>query len=147
MKRISLSVVTLGVQDIARSRAFYESLGLAAAQGSNAHVTFFDANGVVLALYGRCALAKDACVEDSAPGFAGATLAWNVEDPAAVDACMARAVDAGAKVVKPAQKAFWGGYHGYFSDPDGHLWEVAHNPFWPLDGQGRPQLPGRAKKT
>lgn len=136
-----LSVVTLGVEDIARSRAFYEALGFQASSDSNANVTFFDAGGVVLALFGRCALAKDAAVEDSAPGFSGVSLAWNVANDAAADAAMAVAHAAGAKLLKPAQKAFWGGYHGYFADPDGHIWEVAHNPFWPLDANGRPQLP------
>lgn len=145
--KISLSVVTLGVENIAASRSFYEALGLAASRDSNAHVAFFDANGVVLALYNRCALAKDACVDDGAPGFSGITLAWNVEGEAAVDGCMARAGSAGARIVKPAQKAFWGGYHGYFADPDGHLWEVAHNPFWPLDAHSRPQLPAPAGST
>ncbi len=140
-----LSVVTLGVEDIARSRAFYEALGFKASSDSNANVTFFDAGGVVLALFGRCALAKDAAVEDSAPSFSGVSLAWNVADDAAADAAMAVAHAAGAKLLKPAQKAFWGGYHGYFADPDGHIWEVAHNPFWPLDANGRPQLPPPAE--
>lgn len=140
-----LSVVTLGVEDIARSRAFYEALGFKASSDSNANVTFFDAGGVVLALFGRCALAKDAAVEDSAPGFSGVSLAWNVADDAAADAAMAVAHAAGAKLLKPAQKAFWGGYNGYFADPDGHIWEVAHNPFWPLDANRRPQLPPPAE--
>lgn len=142
---LSLSVVTLGVRNIAAARSFYEALGLTAAPGSNEHVTFFDANGVVLALYGRAALAEDAAVEDSETGFAGVTLAWNVANETAVDNCMARAAAAGAMLVKPAQSAFWGGYHGYFADPDGHLWEVAHNPFWPLDANRRPQLPKAAQ--
>lgn len=140
-----LSVVTLGVEDIARARAFYEALGFKASADSNANVTFFDAGGLVLALFARCALAKDAAVEDSVPGFSGVSLAWNVADEAATDAAMALALSAGAKLLKPAQKAFWGGYHGYFADPDGHIWEVAHNPFWPLDAHGRPQLPPPAE--
>ncbi len=140
-----LSVVTLGVADIARARAFYEALGFKASSDSNASVTFFDAGGVVLALFARCALAKDAGVDDGVPGFSGVSLAWNVADEAATDAAMALALSAGAKLLKPAQKAFWGGYHGYFADPDGHIWEVAHNPFWPLDDNGRPQLPPPAE--
>ena len=142
-----LSVVTLGVADIGRARAFYEALGFKASRDSNANVTFFDAGGVVLALFARCALAKDAAVEDSSPGFSGVSLAWNVGDEAAADAAMARAVKAGARLLKPAQKAFWGGYQGYFADPDGHIWEVAHNPFWPLDADGRPQLPPPVEGT
>lgn len=142
-----LSVVTLGVADIARARAFYEALGFKASRDSNASVTFFDAGGVVLALFARSALAKDAAVDDSGPGFSGVSLAWNVGDEAAADAAMALALKAGARTLKPAQKAFWGGYHGYFADPDGHIWEVAHNPFWPLDADGLPQLPPPVEST
>lgn len=137
-----LSVVTLGVDEIASARAFYEALGFVASSDSNANVTFFDAGGAVLALFARAALAKDAGVGDTAPAFPGVTLAWNVRDEADVDTAMAKALDCGAHILKPAQKAFWGGYHGYFADPDGHIWEVAYNPFWPLDAQGRPLLPG-----
>lgn len=136
-----LSIVTLGVEDIARSRAFYEALGFTASTDSNENVTFFDAGGVVLAVFGRIALAKDAGVSDSVPGFSGISLAWNVESELAADAAMALALVAGARIVKTAQKAFWGGYHGYFADPDGHVWEVAHNPFWPMDASGTIQLP------
>lgn len=136
-----LTLVTLGVADVARSRAFYEALGFKASRDSNPNVTFFEAGGVVLALFARCALAKDANVEDSAPGFSGIALAHNVSSPEETDAALAEAVKAGAKLVKPGQNAFWGGYSGYFADPDGHLWEVAHNPFWPLDAGGRIVLP------
>lgn len=136
-----LTLVTLGVTDVARSRAFYEALGFKASRDSNPNVTFFEAGGVVLALFARCALAKDANVEDSAPGFSGIALAHNVSSPEETDAALAEAVKAGAKLVKPGQNAFWGGYSGYFADPDGHLWEVAHNPFWPLDAGGRIVLP------
>jgi len=149
--KLSLSVVTLGVANIAVSRKFYETLGLCASRDSNAQVAFFDANGVILALFGRDALAQDALAQDVlaqdagaenvAPGFSGVTLAWNVAGETEVDSCLARAEHAGARITKPAQKAFWGGYHGYFADPDGHLWEVAYNPFWPLDALKRPQLP------
>ena len=139
-----LTLVTLGVADVTRARAFYEALGLRASSESNPSVTFFQAGGVVLALFGREALAKDAAVEDSVPGFSGIALAHNVTSPDEVVAVLAEAVKAGAKLVKPGQKAFWGGYSGYFSDPDGHLWEVAHNPFWPLDGDGRVVLPAPA---
>ena len=137
-----INLVTLGVSDIARSRAFYERLGFKASSASNADVTFFEANGVVLGLFGHEALAEDAHVT---PGkvaqFRGVSLAWNAESEDVADAIMAHAAKAGATIVKPMQKVFWGGYSGYFADPDGHLWEVAHNPFFPLDPQGHLSLP------
>ncbi len=136
-----ITFVTLGVADVARSRAFYERLGFVASSMSQAGVAFFDAGGVVLSVFGRKALAGDARVVDDGPGFAGVALAHNVESAAAVDRVLAEAVAAGATLRKPGQTVFWGGYAGYFADPDGHLWEVAHNPFLPLDGQGRPILP------
>lgn len=137
-----LTLVTLGVTDIAASRAFYERLGFTASTDSNPDVTFFDAGGVALALFGRTALADDANVTAMPAGFSGVTLAHNVKSDADVDAVMDEAVAAGATVTKPAAKTFWGGYAGYFSDPDGHLWEIAHNPFWPMDNAGRVILPG-----
>jgi catechol 2,3-dioxygenase-like lactoylglutathione lyase family enzyme len=136
-----LSFVTLGVADIARARAFYDKLGFRASSASNPDVVFYDVGGVVLALFGRAALAADAKVPESAPGFSGVALAHNVRSEAEVDAVLAEAVAAGAKLIKPGEKAFWGGYTGYFADPDGHLWEVAFNPFFPLDDTGRVQLP------
>lgn len=143
--RPRLSFVTLGVADVASARGFYERLGFKASSMSQEGVAFFDAGGVVLALFGRAALAEDAKVEDkvgdTAPGFSGVALAHNVGSDAEVDAVLAEAVAAGATLRKPGQKVFWGGYSGYFADPDGHLWEVAHNPFLPLDADGRPLLP------
>ena len=139
--RPRLTLVTLGVEDMVRARKFYETLGFQASSASNDNVTFFDAGGVVLGLFGRAALAKDATVTDSAPGFSGISLAHNVGSEAEVDATIAEAVAAGGRLVKTAHKVFWGGYSGYFADPDGHLWEVAHNPFFPLDAEGRVQLP------
>ena len=136
-----LSLVTLGVADIARARKFYEALGFKASSASQESVVFLSAGGVVLSLYGRAALAEDAHVENSAPGFTGVTLAHNCRTEAEVDAVIAHAVACGATLRKPAQKVFWGGYSGYFADPDGHLWEVAHNPFFPLAADGRVQLP------
>ncbi len=136
-----LSLVTLGVTDMVRARRFYETLGFRASAASNANVTFFDAGGVVLGLYGRAALAEDAHVPDEAAGFAGVTLAHNVASEAEVDRVIAEAIAAGGTLKKPGQKVFWGGYSGYFADPDGHLWEVAHNPFFPFDEAGRLQLP------
>jgi len=135
-----LSLVTLGVRDVARARAFYEALGFKASRGSEESVTFFAAGGVVLALYGRAALAEDATVADSAPGFSGVALAHNARSEADVDTVLAEAVTAGGKLIKAAGKAFWGGYSGYFADLDGHLWEVAYNPYFRLGADGRVEL-------
>lgn len=137
-----LSLVTLGVENVARARGFYERLGFEAAPSSNENVTFFPAGGVVLALFGRAALAKDASTEDTGrASFSGVTLAHNVRTEQEVAATLAEAEAAGATIVKPAQPVFWGGVSGYFKDPDGHLWEVAFNPFFPLDADGRVALP------
>ncbi len=135
-----ISIITLGVKDVARSRTFYEALGFKASTASQESVTFLDGGGVVLGLYGRGPLAEDATVEDSAPGFSGVALAHNARSEADVDAALAEAVAAGAKLVKPAGKVFWGGYSGYFADPDGHLWEVAFNPYFKLGDDGRVEL-------
>jgi catechol 2,3-dioxygenase-like lactoylglutathione lyase family enzyme len=135
-----LSLITLGVADVARARRFYEALGFKAGRASQESVTFFAAGGVVLALFGREPLAADAGVADSAPGFSGIALAHNARSESDVDAALAEAVAAGAKLIKPAAKTFWGGYAGYFADPDGHLWEVAHNPHFRLLPDGRVDL-------
>lgn len=135
-----LSVITLGVADLARSRAFYET-GLGWSVGQEAEsVVFFQLNGMVLALYPREALAADAGVPSQGSGFAGFSLAHNVRRRDEVDHVLAEAERAGGRVVKPAQETFWGGYSGYVADPDGHLWEVAHNPFWAMDAAGRVSL-------
>lgn len=139
---LRLSLVTLGVADVARATAFYGALGLTPGASSNPAVTFFDMNGVILALYGRGALAEDARIEAAGTGFSGVTLAWNLSDRAAVDDALALAVRSGGRLVKAAEEVFWGGYSGYFADPDGHLWEVAHNPFFPVDASGVTRLPG-----
>ena len=136
-----LSLVTLGVSDIARSRAFYEAWGWKASSVSQPEVVFFQANGLALALFGRADLAKDTGVEDRPTGFAGISLAYNARSKAEADMVYARAIEAGARAVKPLQDVFWGGYAGYFADPDGHLWEVAWNPSFPLDEQGHLFLP------
>jgi catechol 2,3-dioxygenase-like lactoylglutathione lyase family enzyme len=137
-----LTVVTLGVSDLARSRRFYcEGLGFSPSSASNDHIVFLDAGGVVLALYRRDLLAKDAQLSPKGSGFGGIALARNVRTKAEVDAALEAARRAGAKVLKPAQEAFWGGYSGYFADPDGHPWEVAYNPHWKLDAAGRVMLP------
>ena len=137
-----INLVTLGVTDMEKSRAFYERLGFKASSASNPHVTFFEANGVVLGLFGHQALAEDAhLTPGTVPAFRGVSLAWNAESEAAVDDAMAHAAGVGANIVKPAETVFWGGYSGYFADPDGHLWEVAHNPFFPLNDQGHIEIP------
>jgi hypothetical protein len=145
-----ITVVTLGVSDLARSRRFYvEGLGWAASSSSSGDIVFIDAGGVVLALYPRALLAADARVDDGGggggggggSGFGGITLAQNVRSPQDVDAALLAASRAGATILKPAEKAFWGGYSGYFADPDGHPWEVAHNPHWTLDDEGRVECP------
>jgi catechol 2,3-dioxygenase-like lactoylglutathione lyase family enzyme len=136
-----LSLVTLGVADLAASRRFYEALGFRASRASTPEAAFFAAGGVVLALFGRAALAADAGLNDSLPGFSGIALAHNVATEGEVERVLNEAVAAGGRLIKPAQKVFWGGTSGYFADPDGHLWEVAHNPGWPLNSEGRPQLP------
>ena len=137
-----INFVTLGVADIARARGFYERLGLKASAASNEQVAFFDANGVVLALFGHDALAEDAHLAcEPAQTYRGVGLAWNATSETEADAIVAHAVACGAKLVKQPQKVFWGGYSGYFSDPDNHLWEVAYNPFFPLNSEGRVELP------
>lgn len=136
-----LTLVTLGVADIARARAFYDGLGFKASPASQASVVFYDAGGAVLALWGRAALAEDAGIPDTPTGFPGISLAWNVTAEPDVARALERAVACGAALLKPAHKTFWGGTSGYFSDPDGHIWEVAHNPFWPLDARGLVELP------
>jgi uncharacterized protein len=137
-----LSLVTLGVADVMVSRRFYEGLGFRAAGVDNEGVAFFDLNGVVLAVFGREDLAEDANAKvESGGGFSRISLAINLESEAAVDAAMAFAARQGGRITQPARKVFWGGYAGYFADPDGFLWEIAYNPFWPLDEHGRPQLP------
>jgi catechol 2,3-dioxygenase-like lactoylglutathione lyase family enzyme len=139
-----LTLVTLGVEDVPRAQKFYERMGFVAAGPSGGgSVAFFPAGGVVLALFGRKDLAKDATVSDSRPGFSGVALAHNVRSEQEVEAVLEKAAAAGGRIVKPAQRAFWGGYSGYFADPDGHLWEVAHNPGFPLDAEGRIRLPAQ----
>ena len=135
-----ISIVTLGVTDLAKSRAFYERLGWRAAPASTDTITFFDLGGLAFGLYGREALAEDAEVSADGHGFRGVTLAYNVRSATEVDATLSSAVAAGATLIKPGQQVFWGGYSGYFADPDGHLWEVAHNPFFRLDDAGRMSL-------
>lgn len=137
-----ISLVTLGVADLARARAFYEALGWRASGASQPEIVFFQANGMALALFSRAALAADAECEDRPTGFAAITLAHNARSEEEVDAIFAAAIAAGARAAKAPHKVFWGGYSGYFADPDGHLWEVAYNPFFALDERGNLNLPG-----
>ena len=126
-----ISMITLGVRDLEKSVKFYEDgLGFPRLE-SSPETAFFTLNGTWLGLYGREALAQDAQVSSDGHGFAAFALAHNVESEAEVDQVMKQAIEAGAILVKKPQKVFWGGYSGYFKDPDGHLWEIAHNPhFW-----------------
>jgi catechol 2,3-dioxygenase-like lactoylglutathione lyase family enzyme len=134
-----VSLVTLGVADLDRARRFYEALGWKRGN-EGADVVFFQLSGAVLALWGRKALAEDAHLSPKGSGFGGITLAHNARSKAEVDALLADAKAAGATILKPAEDAFWGGYSGYFADPDGHPWEVAWNPLWSMDGEGRVSL-------
>jgi predicted lactoylglutathione lyase len=138
-----VSLVTLGVSDLSRATAFYQALGWQASPASVPdEVTFFHTAGGLLALWGRDALARDAGVAaDQSTGFRGVALAINVDGREDVDAALEQAVDAGGQLLKPGTAADWGGYSGYFADPDGHVWEVAHNPGWPIGPDGRPTLP------
>jgi predicted lactoylglutathione lyase len=139
-----ITLITLGVADLARSRAFYEAIGWKASSASQAEVVFFQGNGLALALFGRESLAQDAGVPDRPTGFAAISIAYNAHSKAEVDQVFAEAVAAGAGAVKRPEDVFWGGYSGYFADPDGHLWEVAWNPFFPLDDKGNLFLPDSA---
>jgi hypothetical protein len=134
-----VSLVTLGVEDLPRARAFYEALGWSTGAGPEDDVVFFQMKGMIVALWDRGRLAEDSGVED-APGFGGVALAYNTRSPSEVDAVMAEAEAAGAKITRAAGKTFWGGYSGVFCDPDGHPWEVAHNPHWTVDEDGSVHL-------
>lgn len=140
--RANLTAVTLGVRDLPRSLTFYrDGLGWTTTAKPNDPVAFFPLAGVVLALYPRKALAQDANVPARGSGFSGITLAFNARDAQEVDASFARAIRAGGRAVKRPKRTSWGGYGGYFADPDGHLWEVVYNPFWKLNRDGTVRLP------
>jgi predicted lactoylglutathione lyase len=132
-----ISIVTLGVADLAASTAFYESLGWQKSSASMDSITFFQTDGSVLGLYERDALADDAAVSAAGSGFRGVTLAINCTSAAEVDDVYGDWLAAGAVAVKPPQKVFWGGYSSYVGDPDGHLWEIAHNPYATIGPDGR----------
>lgn len=137
-----LSLVTLGVADLGRAARFYEE-GLGWRRGTNNDgVVFFQTPGTIVALWPRAELAADVGVPAEGSGFGGVALAFNARSREEVDAVLAEAKAAGARIVKRAAEAFWGGYSGYFADPDGHLWEVAFNPFWTITDDGRVVLGG-----
>lgn len=133
-----VTAITLGVADIDRARSFYEALGWRG-HSPDGEVVFFQAGGMILALWGRDKLAEDSAVVDGG-GWGGVTLAHNVRSPAEVDELVAAAVAAGASLGRAPGPAFWGGYTGVFIDPDGHPWEVAHNPGWLLAEDGTVSL-------
>ena len=140
--RQKLSLITLGVKDFQRALKFYaDGLGWKKSSASTDDVAFFPMGGIVLSLYPREKLAEDAKVDASGSGFSGITLAYNAKSEAEVDAVLRTVERIGGRIVKPAQKVFWGGYSGYFADPDGHLWEVAWNPFFPFDERDNLVLP------
>lgn len=136
-----VSIVTLGVADLDRSRKFYERLGWRRSMANTEGVVFFQAGGMALALYPRTELAKDANISAAGQGFGGIALAYNARSRDGVNSVIAEAEAAGARLLRPAQEAFWGGYSGYFSDPDGFPWEVAWNPFFPIAEDGSIRLP------
>ncbi|MDX6276255.1 MAG: uncharacterized protein QOJ72_383 [Nocardioidaceae bacterium] len=135
-----LSLITLGVADLARSRRFYED-GLGWTKGnSEEEVAFYQLNGLILALWGRAELAEDAQVPDPGATFSGIALAFTTRNHDEVDEVLELVAAADGTILKPAGETFWGGYSGYFADPDGHPWEVAWNPAWPIDEAGHVSL-------
>ena len=137
-----LTLLTICVSNLAISTAFYEALGFRRRARKAEGVAFFDAGGVVLSLWTAPDMAKDAGIAiEAKTGFRDVSLAWNVAAPEEVDRATARAVAAGARVLRKPEKVFWGGYTSYFADPDDHIWEVAYNPTFPLSEDGRLTLP------
>jgi predicted lactoylglutathione lyase len=134
-----LSLITLGTRDLARARAFYEALGWTTGAGPADDVVFFQAGGMIVALWGRDQLAEDSGVTDSG-GWGAVTLAYNTRTPEEVDTVIEEARAAGALIPREPGETFWGGYSGMFVDPDGHPWEVAHNPHWAVDDDGSVRL-------
>jgi catechol 2,3-dioxygenase-like lactoylglutathione lyase family enzyme len=136
-----LSLVTLGVSDLSRARAFYEALGWTTGAGPDDDVVFFQAGGMIVALWSRASLAEDSGVEDGG-GWGGITLAYNTRSTDEVDAVIEEARGAGGSIVREPAATFWGGYSGVFVDPDGYPWEVAHNPNWTIGADGSVSLNG-----
>ena len=135
-----VTLITLGVDDLERSRRFYQALGWVPARAMEG-VVFFQMHGALLGLFGRAELAADQGRPDAALGTGAMTLAQNFATKSQVDVAFALALSAGAQALKPPVEVFWGGYSGYFTDPDGHVWELAMNPFWPLNCDGSLTLP------
>ena len=136
-----VTLITLGVADLAAARAFYARLGWREHKASQPEVAFYQMRGAVLGLFGRAALAEDQGRPGAVLGGGALTLAQNFATEAQVDAAYAAALAAGGTALKPPQKVFWGGYSGYWADPDGHVWELAMNPYWPLAADGSLTLP------
>ncbi|WP_157014768.1 VOC family protein [Mesorhizobium xinjiangense] len=145
-----ISVITLGVDDLDRAAGFYDAMGLERNRKFTEGVAFFQMGGMILALWPRAELAKDAGLADTpptasggeaVPGFSGVALAYNTRSEAEVAAILDQAETAGGRILRPAARAFWGGVQGYFTDTEGNLWEVAHNPEFPIDTEGRIALP------
>ena len=136
-----VTLITLGVADLSKARAFYAALGWVAADETPG-VSFYQMNGVVLGLFPLADLAKDQGRPDAALGTGAMTLAQNFSTGAEVDVAFAHALACGATALKTPEKVFWGGYSGYYADPDGHVWELAMNPFWPLAADGSLTMPG-----
>ncbi|MBA4057470.1 MAG: glyoxalase [Marivirga sp.] len=140
--RQKLNLITLGVNDFQKSIDFYEKgLGWKRSSASVEELALFPLGGIVLALHPRAALAEDATVPPVGSGFSGLTISYNAKSEKEVDEVLNKVKTIGATIVKPAQKVYWGGYSGYFKDPDGHLFEVAYNPFWELDENDNIKLP------
>jgi len=140
--RQKLNLITLGVTDFAKAVDFYENgLGWKKSSASVEELALFPLGGIVLALHPRNALAEDAFVDPAGTGFSGITLSYNARSEAEVDNVLEKVKSLGATILKPAQKVYWGGYSGYFKDLDGHLFEVAYNPFWELDENDNINLP------
>jgi uncharacterized protein len=136
-----LHLITLGVKDLGKSRKFYaETLGWKLSSAGNEDVAFFQAGGVVLALFSRESLAEDALTSSEGSGFSGVTLAYNARSELEVDEIISDLRSKGVKIAKEPQKVFWGGYNSYFADPDDYHWEVAYNPFFPFDEKGNLKL-------
>jgi catechol 2,3-dioxygenase-like lactoylglutathione lyase family enzyme len=134
-----LSLVTLGVRDLERAKAFYEGLGWKTGARPEDDVAFFQCGCMVVALWGREQLTEDTAIEDGG-GWGGVTLAYNARSPEEVDAVLAEARAAGARIAREGAATFWGGYSGVFVDPEGHPWEVAHNPHWTIADDGSVSL-------
>ena len=137
--RQRVSLITLGVRDLGRARTFYEALGWKTGAAPDDDVVFFQAGDMVVALWDRARLAEDSCVQDTG-GWGGVTLAYNVGSPEEVDAVTEEARAAGATIGRKPAETFWGGYSSLFLDPEGHPWEVAHNPRWTVTEEGGVRL-------